>query len=587
MANADKQVRQQLFEWFETGDRPTQFQFEDFIHSMIIQHDDEVWVEDDDPAYDNYLGMGTTTPVGRLSLSGSAVIGAGWAGDRGIASNLIPADGMLIEGGVKIGTFGDLTDPDKYKVHIKSVSSSSPKITPHQRPLNINSANHVMAVFSDTDGAETGPYTILEEGNFGFRFYSYTPGLEQETMEITYDGRVRINVPANPEARVDVEAGSLPGMKITTTHDDQLRFDGAGSVPHTILDQSERGFRFYKEGVAERMRIANDGNVGINEPNPTYKLQVGGDVAINPGGNVFGIRPEHPLKIHAQTDETDGSVVELHPYTFSGGGPISTGEINFKSYGPDIESGFYFMQSSKNGLDYPMLIQGNGHVGVNLGVAGTAPIRPTNVMHIKSDKDNETGLRLESGGTQDHILASDSAGNSQWRDLSTFTAQGIVPARGIIMWSGAVGNIPAGWALCDGTLGTPLLSGRFIVGYSGSGDYFMDDTGGAEEVFLEGNQSGVPGHTHGHNLATGGGKADFYFWSATRSATSSSKEHRIKRGAKNGLDTIKSLDNNATLKQNAHTHPMTGSIGGTTERRAEMAHENRPPYYVLAYIMKL
>ena len=40
----------------------------------------------------------------------------------------------------------------------------------------------------------------------------------------------------------------------------------------------------------------------------------------------------------------------------------------------------------------------------------------------------------------------------------------MVPKGGIILWSGAVNNIPPGWALCDGTNNTPDLKGRFVLG---------------------------------------------------------------------------------------------------------------------------
>ena len=36
----------------------------------------------------------------------------------------------------------------------------------------------------------------------------------------------------------------------------------------------------------------------------------------------------------------------------------------------------------------------------------------------------------------------------------------------IVAFSGDVTNIPSGWALCDGTNGTPDLRGRFILGYN-------------------------------------------------------------------------------------------------------------------------
>ena len=40
----------------------------------------------------------------------------------------------------------------------------------------------------------------------------------------------------------------------------------------------------------------------------------------------------------------------------------------------------------------------------------------------------------------------------------------MVPRRAIIMWSGTLATIPAGWALCDGTLTTPDLRNRFLYG---------------------------------------------------------------------------------------------------------------------------
>jgi len=64
----------------------------------------------------------------------------------------------------------------------------------------------------------------------------------------------------------------------------------------------------------------------------------------------------------------------------------------------------------------------------------------------------------------------------------------------IISWSGAVADIPGGFALCDGNNGTPNLTDKFIVG---AGDtYAVDATGGTVE------------HTHtgmDHNHIIGSG----------------------------------------------------------------------------------
>jgi hypothetical protein len=52
-----------------------------------------------------------------------------------------------------------------------------------------------------------------------------------------------------------------------------------------------------------------------------------------------------------------------------------------------------------------------------------------------------------------------------------------VPIGGIILWSGEVVDIPAGFQLCDGTNGTPNLQDRFVLGAGST--YAVGATGGA------------------------------------------------------------------------------------------------------------
>jgi len=64
------------------------------------------------------------------------------------------------------------------------------------------------------------------------------------------------------------------------------------------------------------------------------------------------------------------------------------------------------------------------------------------------------------------------------------------PIGTITLWSGALVDIPLGWALCDGTNGTPDLTDRFIVG-AGSG-WGPGETGGAEtHTHTQGSQESV------------------------------------------------------------------------------------------------
>lgn len=77
---------------------------------------------------------------------------------------------------------------------------------------------------------------------------------------------------------------------------------------------------------------------------------------------------------------------------------------------------------------------------------------------------------------------------------SAWQCQTSFPAGSIIMWSGALGNIPVGWQLCDGSNGTPDMRGRFPVGYNaGAADYnTIGNQGGAQTPTT----SSAGAHTH-------------------------------------------------------------------------------------------
>lgn len=107
-------------------------------------------------------------------------------------------------------------------------------------------------------------------------------------------------------------------------------------------------------------------------------------------------------------------------------------------------------------------------------------------------------------------------------------------------------NKREGWALCNGNNGTPNLSGKFIVGYDPADpDYdAIGDNGGAKGVTLTDAQTavGIKPHVGAGGLIEGYGAA------------------------------------NAPSNDN---YDPTRAFVPITE------HENRPPYYTLAYIIKL
>jgi len=134
-----------------------------------------------------------------------------------------------------------------------------------------------------------------------------------------------------------------------------------------------------------------------------------------------------------------------------------------------------------------------------------------------------------------------------------------LPSGVILIWSGAIVDVPNGWVICDGNNGTPDLRDKFIVGAGSS--YGVEDTGGENtHTLVEGE---IPAHTHG----------------AIANHSHSYTRYRTTWRINTGTTANVWYDASAvgTGGAGGHTH---SSMGG------DAAHENRPPYFALAFIMK-
>ncbi len=145
--------------------------------------------------------------------------------------------------------------------------------------------------------------------------------------------------------------------------------------------------------------------------------------------------------------------------------------------------------------------------------------------------------------------------------------EGIFPKGIIMIWHGQIDSIPTGWVLCDGTNNTPDLRGRFVLGYGDAPYNVMGKKGGSATVTLTTDQ--MPSHKH--PIASAGNHSHTY---ARASGGECSHEKCYSR---NG---ISGYPNQTTAAAGDHSHEMT-STGG------DQSHENMPPFYILAYIMKL
>jgi hypothetical protein len=157
------------------------------------------------------------------------------------------------------------------------------------------------------------------------------------------------------------------------------------------------------------------------------------------------------------------------------------------------------------------------------------------------------GTGLASVGTSGNVLTSN---GSAWTSSPSFVS-------GMIMlWSGAIVNIPTGWLICDGTNSTPDLRDRFVVGAGTT--YAVNATGGSANAV-------VPSHTH---TATDSGH--------THTQTGYTSAVPQNNGS-NQYPVITPI----SLTTGTGFANITVSTTGVSPTNA-----NLPPYLALAYIMK-
>jgi hypothetical protein len=196
-----------------------------------------------------------------------------------------------------------------------------------------------------------------------------------------------------------------------------------------------------------------------------------------------------------------------------------------------------------------------------------------------------------------------------------------VPTGGIIMWYGAILSVPSGWGLCNGgtysksdgsgTITAPDLRDRFVIGAGTT--YAVSATGGATSVTTSSGGGGgtvttsaAGGHSHGgatqgHTLTAAQIGAHSHQMFANQGLTSTSTgdyaavgwfpSHNSQYGIQ-GSSTVatvyKTADNSGG--GGSHSHGLTAEADhthtiGTSDHTHAVA--TVPPYYALAYIMKL
>ena len=241
---------------------------------------------------------------------------------------------------------------------------------------------------------------------------------------------------------------------------------------------------------------------------------------------------------------------------------IIVGAFNDELPGSGSGSGlvYVFDQDTKEtplirvGVDNELFIDGNISIADTTSNAGGA-------RYISTEAPS-AGIGTEGDIWYDISSTGDSTGTN-----------GNIPIGGIIMWYGSVANIPTSWRLCDGqsystaigTIATPDLRGQFVVGAADdsvegtfSNNVGVGSTGGsADAVIVE----------HEHTAGTLAGS--FNMW-PTADDDYFNSPRNVGGETSNTPGAI-----SVTISGN------TGSVGvGST-------NANLPPYYALAYIMRI
>jgi microcystin-dependent protein len=148
---------------------------------------------------------------------------------------------------------------------------------------------------------------------------------------------------------------------------------------------------------------------------------------------------------------------------------------------------------------------------------------------------------------------------------------GVVPIGGIIMFKGNIASLPSGWSFCNGSNGTPDLRDKFIIGAAA-------DSGGQANTTVTG------------STTKNGGSKDAVLVSHSHTATVTDPGHfhrwggggNMQAGNDNGGQSVNGGSTNiatSTIATGITVANDTQGVSGTDQ--------NLPPYYALAFIMRI
>ena len=193
--------------------------------------------------------------------------------------------------------------------------------------------------------------------------------------------------------------------------------------------------------------------------------------------------------------------------------------------------------------------------------------------------------RLDTPGVKDLAIKNAKIGTGavSTQKVDSTINNALVPINGIIMYSGLQADIPANWAICDGSNGTPNLTNKFVVAAASfdvgteewrtSVDGTSKESGGAATKTLGTNE--LPSHTHGitdpgHQHTTNVDTGTLFHVGGVANAVNFGGPGGYPGTAFNMDDAFTGITS-------------TDGQSGTTGESFDIL----PPYYAIAYIMRV
>ena len=407
-----------------------------------------------------------------------------------------------------------------------------------------------------------------------------------------------------------VELAGSDGITVNRTNDGKITFGGAAvGGSNTILTRQDSGNAVHPIVYVDS--TADNTLKTLKTENQSNRL------AYNPSTNLFY---SYISQIHQLKTFNSGSVGNAGQVLVSGGSGAGWSWTDASNVGGSVDN--YVDSLSFSGGTLTVGRTGSlSDLTINISSVNTNDNTTYGISVASGAASNQENIRLTGSNpsSTDDIILEVGAGLSIAKsgdkitltntDLGS-TVQG-VPTGTIIMYGTT--SAPSGWLLCDGqsTSGYPALAAivggnvpdlrdRFIVG--AGNNYSQNARAGSNTVTLT--VADMPSHSHSTNShnhsfsATTGNPNTTLTGTATYIAEtwgSAGSASGIfgRNGGYSNYYTPSRVDSSPTGQLTidaTHTHNLSGNTGGsspnTNNDGGGGAHENRPPYHALTFIIK-